>query len=84
VDRFEVEARNLIKPVGDQNKGQVARFVATRLREAHPAFTPKVVRLIAEVLQNHGIGDASPVPDEDEPEPKHDDEEIPPWEGDPF
>ncbi len=75
LDEFDREARELIKPVGDQNKGQVARFIARRLCEDHPGFTPRFVTLIVELLRDHGIG--TPVEAEPEAEPEELDEEIP-------
>jgi putative ATP-dependent endonuclease of OLD family len=75
LDEFEKEARELIKPVGDQNKGQMARHVARRLCEAHPDFAPKFVTMIAELLREHGI--SRPSVAEPEAEPEEIDDEIP-------
>jgi putative ATP-dependent endonuclease of OLD family len=55
LDQWEREARDLIKPFGNQNKGQIARFVARRLCRDKQEITPAFVGDIVEVLKRHGF-----------------------------
>jgi putative ATP-dependent endonuclease of the OLD family len=47
---FETEAKNLIKPIGDQQKGVISRFIARKLLENDPAFIPKPIEFIKELI----------------------------------
>jgi putative ATP-dependent endonuclease of OLD family len=49
---YEAAAKELIKPVRDQNKGQVARYVARRLSAEYPDFVPGFVEQIAAILRD--------------------------------
>src|SRR5262249_31675314 len=53
LDDFEREARDLIKPVGGQNKGQIARFVARRIVEEFPNYVPGFAKKIGELARAH-------------------------------
>jgi putative ATP-dependent endonuclease of OLD family len=54
LDGWAKEATELIKPVGNQSKGQVARFIARRIC-AETAFVPKFVAEITAVLTKEGF-----------------------------
>jgi hypothetical protein len=45
---WEIEAKELIKPIGNQNKGQIARYIARRVRQEFPEYVPRFVQLIAD------------------------------------
>jgi putative ATP-dependent endonuclease of OLD family len=55
VDEWDAEARSVIRPIGGQNKGQVARFVARRCREHLPDLLPRFVIELADALKNTGV-----------------------------
>ena len=48
---FEEEAKDMIKPIGTQNKGLIARFVARRLRENYDSYAPDFIRAIADEFE---------------------------------
>ncbi|HEY3374577.1 MAG TPA: AAA family ATPase [Candidatus Aquicultor sp.] len=70
LDDWEAQAKDLIKPVGNQNKGQIARFIARKMHETHPAYCPSFVREIASIVKTQLFMDT-----ETESEP--DIEEVP-------
>lgn len=47
---LETEAKELIKPIGDQQKGVISRFIARKLLENDPAFIPAPVAKIRELI----------------------------------
>lgn len=49
-DGFETEAKNLVKPINNQQKGVIGRFVARRLLENDPTFLPRSVELLREII----------------------------------
>lgn len=55
LDAWEAEAKALIRPVGTQNKGQIARYIARKLVAEHPGLQPKFVDLITEELEELGV-----------------------------
>lgn len=60
IDDYEAEAKRLIRPVGDQAKGQIARFIARRLRENYPSFTPSFILAIERIVRT-GLGGLSAI-----------------------
>jgi len=51
IESLEQQARDVIKPVGAQNKGQIARFVARKLRSLAPGYFPDFVNDLAKRLE---------------------------------
>ncbi len=51
LDRWLAEARDVIKPIGDQNKGQIALYIARKAREAFPNYCPEFIREIANMIK---------------------------------
>lgn len=49
-DVFDAEAKELIKPIGNQQKAVIARFIARKLTDNDPHFIPKIVQLLREVV----------------------------------
>lgn len=47
---LDTEAKNLIKPIGDQQKGVVSRYIARKLLENDPAFIPEPVAIIKALI----------------------------------
>ncbi len=71
IKTIEDEARALIKPVGDQSKAQMARFLARRLRESHPEFVPGFIEQVAEIIKQElqlapTVAEVVPPVDEDD------------------
>ncbi len=46
------QARKLIKPIGKQQKGVIARYVCRKLKEKRPDFTPKLIRDLVTMLDD--------------------------------
>jgi putative ATP-dependent endonuclease of OLD family len=55
LDQWDAEARDLIQPLKNQNKGQIARFIARRLCAEKPEITLSFVKEIVEVLEANGF-----------------------------
>jgi putative ATP-dependent endonuclease of OLD family len=47
---FETEARELIKPINNQQKGVISRYIARKLIENDPEYVPKSVALLKEII----------------------------------
>lgn len=45
---FLLEAKNIIKPIGDSQKGQISRFVIKKVIENHSTYKPSFVQIIKE------------------------------------
>jgi putative ATP-dependent endonuclease of OLD family len=52
---LESEAINLIRPIGNQNKGQIARHIAQGLVRKYPGFKPRLGESIFQELKNLGL-----------------------------
>jgi hypothetical protein len=52
---LEREAINLIRPIGNQNKGQIARHIAQGLVSRYPGFKPRIGESIFQELKNLGL-----------------------------
>jgi putative ATP-dependent endonuclease of OLD family len=52
---LEREAINLIRPIGNQNKGQIARYIAQGLVSRYPGFKPRLGESIFQELKNLGL-----------------------------
>ncbi|MGN6801908.1 MAG: hypothetical protein ACTHJN_08390, partial [Ginsengibacter sp.] len=50
-DEFFNEAREIIKPIGSQQKGALARYVARKVVENNPDFTPSFITTLIELLK---------------------------------
>ena len=48
---FESEAKDLIKPINDQQKGVVSRYIGIKIIESYPGFTPKSVLILKEEIK---------------------------------
>lgn len=55
LETWDTEARRLIRPVGTQNKGQIARYVARKLVTQYPEFQPVFIDIIAHELESLGV-----------------------------
>jgi len=49
-DVFNVEARAFIKPINNQQKGVVARYIARKILDNDPDFVPTSVQLLKDVI----------------------------------
>lgn len=52
-DRYKAEAKELIKPTGDQCKGQIGRYIARKLVENSQDNVPEFVHHILKDIQDH-------------------------------
>jgi hypothetical protein len=52
---LELEAIKLIRPIGNQNKGQIARHIAQGLVSRYPGFKPRLGESIFQELKNLGL-----------------------------
>jgi len=48
---YEIEAKDLIKPIKDQQKGVISRYIAHKIIEAYPGYTPKSVLILKEQIK---------------------------------
>ena len=50
---YRQEAKRLIKPIGDQQKGVIARYIANKVIENTPEFTPKFINTLIGLLTEY-------------------------------
>ncbi len=51
IENYNIEARDLIRPIGNQNKAQIARYIAKKLILNYPAYTPSFILELKEMLE---------------------------------
>lgn len=51
LNEYDQQARDLIRPIRDQSKGLIARYIARQLRTSHPGFVPGFIEQIAALLR---------------------------------
>lgn len=49
-DALEAEAKDLIKPINNQQKGVISRYIARKLAENDPAYIPKSVSFLKDII----------------------------------
>lgn len=54
-DEIENEARQLIKPINDSQKGQIARFIAKKICDIYTGFKPVIIQKIENILKENKI-----------------------------
>jgi putative ATP-dependent endonuclease of the OLD family len=76
VNQWEAEARVAIKPIRNQQKGAIARFVARRFRAHSPDLVPSLVDELASCLRALGVCKVS-VPTNQVVAEKDEDDDLP-------
>jgi len=51
IEGYERGAKNLIKPIGNQQKGQIARFIANKLTSEH-SYAPSFIHEIKSIISD--------------------------------
>ena len=51
--QLEAEAKEVVKPIGNQNKGQIARFIARKLKAKKPEYVPSFAQELAKEIKGH-------------------------------
>jgi len=68
LEKWEQEAKDLIKPIGNQNKGQIARYIARKIRSTYPDYTPSFIKEIGDRMKIQlGLERNAYEPEEDMP-----------------
>lgn len=51
-EKLESEAKSIIKPIGNQNKGQISRYIARQLRVQKPEYIPSFILELSQEIRD--------------------------------